>query len=69
MTNGLYWQPSTDANQEGNFSNDPEVPNDRESSILSWSNDFATTVIITKQLFCFRRCASDFLTEAAKFDP
>ena len=44
LPNGLYWQPDTDVVNEGNFVNDPDVPNDRDQVGLDWFNDFAINV-------------------------
>ena len=44
LPNGLYWQPNIDKGHEGYFSNDPDVPNERESLFLDWGTDFATLV-------------------------
>ena len=46
LGNGVYWQPNTDDENEGNFINDPDVPNDREGTVLDWKNDFAYVVIL-----------------------
>jgi hypothetical protein len=63
LSNGVYWQPSTDIKNEGNFINDPDIPNDREGTVISWITEFAKAVFMFgTNSICYQRPKAGYET-------